>query len=102
MGTDWTSEIDGGSIGATGLTFLVGYSAPLPGMQLGMGELLIDPSSPWLLTSISPGADAISYHSLSVPTDPMFVGFSVYTQVFLNDVGGAGQLTNAIDLIIGF
>ncbi len=101
LGTNWTSEIDGGSVGASGLTFVVGYSGPFQFMT-GVGELLIDVSTPWLMTSIAGGGSSISPHSIAIPSDPTLAGFPAYTQGFLNNLGGNGQLVNAIDLIIGY
>ncbi|MEW6071183.1 MAG: PKD domain-containing protein [Planctomycetota bacterium] len=101
LGTTWQSQVNGGSIGASGLTFLVGYSAPTSGLIFAPGELLIDVSSPWLFTSISGGASGISYHNIGIPNDPDLLGFPAYTQVLLNNVGGSGRLTNALDLILG-
>ncbi|MEW6074118.1 MAG: S8 family serine peptidase [Planctomycetota bacterium] len=102
LGTNWLADIDGGSIGATGLTFLVGYSAPLGGVVFGPGELPIDVSSPWQFTSIAGGGSGISHHSVPIPSDPVFAGVHSYAQGFLNNVGGAGKLTNAYDLGLGY
>ncbi|MEW6071966.1 MAG: PKD domain-containing protein [Planctomycetota bacterium] len=102
LGTNWLADIDGGSVGATGLTFLVGYSAPLGGVVFGPGELLIDVSSPWQFTSIAGGGSGISHHSVPIPADPIFAGVHSYAQGFLNNVGGAGKLTNAYDLALGY
>jgi len=101
LGTFWTSEIDGGSVGASGLTFVVGYSGPLSGVPTPVGELLIDVATPWILTDISGGGSGISPHSVLIPNDPALAGFPVYTQGLLNNVGGSAQLTNAIDLVLG-
>ncbi|MEW6072660.1 MAG: PKD domain-containing protein [Planctomycetota bacterium] len=102
LGTNWLADIDGGSLGATGLTFLVGYSAPTSGLIFGPGELLIDVSSPWQFTSIAGGGSGISHHSVAIPSDPVFAGIHSYAQGFLNNVGGAGKLTNAYDLGLGY
>ncbi|MEW6073956.1 MAG: S8 family serine peptidase [Planctomycetota bacterium] len=102
LGTSWLADIDGGSVGASGLTFLVGYSAPTSGLIFGPGELLIDVSTPWQFTSISGGGSGISHHSVPIPSDPVFAGVHTYAQGFLNNVGGAGKLTNAYDLELGY
>ena len=101
LGTTWSSQINGGSIGAAGLTFMVGYSAPLNGIITGYGELLVDTTSPWLFTSIAGGGGGISNHAVAIPNDPALLGFLAYTQGFLNNVGGSSQLTNALDLVLG-
>jgi len=102
LGTNWNSTIDGSSLGASGLTFVVGYTGPHPGLLLGVGELLIDVTSAWAMTSIAGGAGGLSNHSVAIPSDPAFAGFQVYTQGFFNNVGGSGLLTNAIDLNLGY
>ena len=48
LGTTWQSQIDGGSIGANGMTFVFGFSAPISGIFTAYGEILVDPPSPWL------------------------------------------------------
>ena len=101
LGTMWTSQIDGGSVGASGLTFVVGYSAPLAGFMTPIGELLIDISTPWLMTNIAGGGSSISTHNINIPNDPAYLGLSVYTQGLLNNLGGFGQLVNALDLVLG-
>ena len=102
LGTNWQAEIDGGSVGATGNTFVVGYGAPWPGFTLGPGEILLDPSSGNLFTAFAPLVGGIASYSLSLPADPIFAGFPVHTQGYLFDLGGRGQLTNAVDLVAGY
>ena len=101
LGTSWKSQIDGGSVGASGLSFMVGYSAPISGIFTAFGELLVDTTSPWLFTSIAGGAGGISNHTIVIPNDPTLLGFLAYTQGFLNNVGGSSQLTNGLDLVLG-
>ena len=102
LGTGWKSDIDGGSIGASGLSFAVGYSAPLGGIFTAFGELLIDTTSPWLFTSISGGSSGISHHTVNIPNDPALAGLNAYVQGYLNNVGGSSQLTNALHLELGY
>ena len=101
LGTTWKADIDGGSIGATGISFLVGYSAPITGIFTGVGELLIDVTSSWMFTSVAGGSAGISHHTLAIPNDAALAGIHSYVQGFLNNVGGAGKLTNAYDLELG-
>jgi len=102
LGTQWTSYIDGGSLGAGGLTFIAIYSAPHGGIMLAIGELLFDPTSEWLFTSLATGGTGISNHSVTVPSDPALAGVNAYAQGFLNNVGGSGQLANAYHLVLGY
>ncbi len=101
LGTNWVTQIDGGSVGASGLTFAVAYSAPFAFMT-GIGELLIDVSSAWMLTHISGGGAGISTHTVLLPNDPVLAGIHAYTQGLLNNVGGVAMLTNAIDATLGY
>ncbi len=100
LGASWVTEIDGGSVGAAGLTFVVAYSAPFAFMT-GIGELLVDVSSTWMMTHISGGGSGISTHTILLPNDPALAGAHAYTQGLLNNVGGAALLTNAIDALLG-
>ena len=102
LGTTWNADIDGGSIGAAGISFLVGYSAPVTGLFTGLGELLIDVTSNWMLTDIAGGASGVSHHTLAIPNDPTLAGLHAFVQGLLNNVGGSGQLTNAYELEFGY
>ena len=102
LGTTWQADIDGGSVGATGISFVVGYAAPITGIFTGVGELLIDVTTSWMFTSIAGGASGISHHTLSIPNDPSLAGLHSYVQGVLNNVGGSGLLTNAYDLELGY
>ena len=101
LGTNWVTQIDGGAIGASGLTFAVAYAAPFAFMT-GIGELLVDVSSPWMLTHISGGGAGISTHTILLPNDPGLAGIHAYTQGLCNNVGGVAVLTNAIDATLGY
>ena len=80
---------------------MVGYSAPLGGLSLAFGELLIDITSPWLFTNSSRITGGISNHVLTIPNDPALLGFPAFTQALLYNSGGGKQLTNALDLVLG-
>ncbi len=102
LGAGWTARVDGGSLGAVGASWVVGYDLPLdPGLPFGVGELLLDPGSTWLVGDVEDLTVGIASHHLSIPVDVALVGFRVFTQAFLEDVGGGGRLTNAIDLVLG-
>ena len=102
LGTAWTAEVDGAGLGASGQSLVVGYAAPLsPGASFGVGELLFDPASAWYFLTAAALLAGIGFHSIAVPGDLALVGFPLTTQAFLEDVGGSGRLTNAIDLVLG-
>ncbi len=103
LGTNWTSTVDGGLVGATGLVFVVGYSGMLPGLMTPVGELLIDPSSDWVFTSFGAlGGVGISNHAVLIPNDHAFVGLRASVQAILNNVGGSALLVNAWDIVVGY
>ncbi|MEW6074597.1 MAG: hypothetical protein AB1726_18645 [Planctomycetota bacterium] len=102
LGTSWESRIDGGAVGFSGMTVLFLYSGMSPGISSAYGEILLDPSSSWLTTGYaSTGGGGIADHAIAVPSDLAFHGLEVFAQGYL--AGGApGQLTNALDLLLGF
>ena len=102
LGTDWTSQVDAGSIGVGGFVFVFVYAGGLPGTSTAFGELLLDPSSPWLFTDLAIAAGGVSYHAIAVPADPAFAGGAAFAQAYLNNVPPSGKLTNAIDLLLGY
>ena len=72
-----------------------------PPLNLGVGELLVDVSSPFglLATGFLIGGNATINEP--VPNDPTLVSFVLHTQGFFNNVGGSGLLTNGIELTFG-
>ena len=102
LGTNWTSEVDAGSVGVGGFVFVFVYAGGLPGTPTAFGELLLDPSSPWLFTDLAIAVGGISQHAVAVPADPAFAGGLAFAQAYLNNVAPSGQLTNAIDLVLGY
>ncbi|MEW6072668.1 MAG: PKD domain-containing protein [Planctomycetota bacterium] len=102
LGATWSSRIDGGAIGATGNTFIVGYAAPWPGFLVGPGEILVDPTSERFFAVFAPLAGGIAAYDLPVPSDPILAGFPVAAQGYLFNVAGSAKLTNALDLVLGY
>ena len=103
IGTTWTSTLDGNAVGASsGLVFVFGYQDELiPPITLGVGELLVDVSSPFGLLSTGFLIAGTATINESVPNDPTLVSFVLHTQGFFNNVGGSGLLTNGIELTFG-
>ena len=98
LGTDWTSLVDATSLGTTGLVFVIGYEGALSGISTSFGEVLIDPTTPFQLLDVGVLVAGQSVHSIAVPNDIALLGCTVSAQALLNN---PGQLTNAIDLILG-
>jgi hypothetical protein len=102
LGTDWTSEVDAGSIGVNGFVFVFVYAGSLPGTPTAFGELLLDPAASWLYTDMAIAFGGIASHSIGIPSDPIYAGNEAFAQGYLNSVAPSGQLTNAIDLVLGY
>ena len=98
IGATWQAQIDGSSLGASGLSFVFGYSGSTIPVPTAFGELLIDPTSSFFLLNTSFFFGSVASHSEAVPNDSSLNGLQVFTQGFLN---GAGQLTNAQNLVLG-
>lgn len=99
LGTTWSARVDGSALGASGLTTLAIFEAPLPGFSTVFGELLVDPSSAFISSDLAFLVAGVADHDIAVPNDIALHGVSVSTQVLLN---GPGLLTNALDLVLGF
>lgn len=99
LGATWTAQVDLSTSGGSGFTVVLGYSAPSAGFFLPAGELLIDPTSAFLLQSFATGIAGTSTHAIDIPLDPLLLGAEVFTQAL---VVVSNQLTNAIDLELGF
>ncbi|MFT5463260.1 MAG: hypothetical protein ACI8QS_002146, partial [Planctomycetota bacterium] len=97
LGTNWVSTVNGGSVGASGLTFVFGFAGPVQ-LPTAFGELLVDPTSSNLLLNTSFITGGTATHTEPVPADNALLGLAVFTQVFMNQ---SSQLTNAIDLVLG-
>ena len=102
LGTDWTSQVNAAAAGTNGFVFVFVYAGDLPGTSTAFGELLLDPSSPWLFTDLAIAAGGISSHAVAVPNDSAFAGGEAFAQAYLNNLPPSGQLTNAIDLVLGY
>lgn len=99
IGTNWDTSLDAAAGGATGgLTFVVSYEGSLPGLPTAFGDLLVDVTSSQVGFTTSLVIGGLSAHSSAVPADNTLIGFTYTSQGFLNQ---NGQLTNALDAIIG-
>ena len=116
LGANFTVRVDDPS-GVAGLTPVATVStwalsvSPDPAFPCGttipgLGELLISvaPPNPVVVTPLTAWQPGLgSQHSVTVPSDPVFHGLTLFTQGMLIDpVGPAGiVLTNALDLVVG-
>ncbi|MFT5687212.1 MAG: PKD repeat protein [Planctomycetota bacterium] len=99
IGELWISSVVGGSVGANGLSLMLGFSSPLGApLPTAFGELLVDPTSSFFLNDTSTVSGGVAAHFITIPSDTSLTGLVVYTQVFL---GGVGVLTNGVDVTLG-
>jgi hypothetical protein len=102
IGSTWTAQIDAGSIGGTGLTIVIGMDQPiLGGAFTNFGYLLIDLGSTYLTATFGIVIGGTSTHNQAIANDASLIGLKVYTQGYVDSVGGFGKLTNALDLCLG-
>ncbi|HED66529.1 MAG TPA: hypothetical protein ENJ09_13365 [Planctomycetes bacterium] len=98
IGTTWVTSVDhSGHPGATA-TYLLVYSAPATGPVLRAGELLVSGTKLFAESMASSGT--VDLHSNTIPNDVSLVGAVGYAQAAI--FGGAAELTNALDLTLGF
>lgn len=97
LGSTWTAHVDSSAYGGAP-TLVYGYGAPADTVFLIWGELLLDPFSPNLFLSVP--STPPSGHANAVPADIAYLGGVVFSQAVL--VTAPPQLTNAVDLILGY
>ena len=87
-----------------GLLFAAGRSSPT---DLGNGCTLHVPVGAAIAVAAgSTDASGVVSYTLTIPNDPALIGAEVTVQAFIADPGGpalgVGDLTNAVELCIGF
>jgi hypothetical protein len=103
LGTTWTAEIDATPHAGAGLTYVLGTAEGLTGPILSAGQLLLRmpaQGGALLLRTGKASGGAIAQHAIGIPSDPSLVGLQVFTQGLI--LGGYLELTNALDLTLGF
>jgi len=100
LGQSWTGTLDVSGHPGAGLTFLLIRSGGSPGSPTPYGELLLNPSSAFILNSSAPSAGGQALHTLPFPSNLSLEGVQVATQCVI--LGGFPELTNAVDLRLGF
>ena len=100
LGSPWTSEIDTAGHSSFAIGWIFGFDAPLSGVYLPFGELLVDVTKAKLIDDPVLTSGGVSSHSLPIPLDLNLAGFTAHTQSFI--LSGNRRLGNAIDLVLGF
>lgn len=96
IGTTWISSVDVVAAGASFSFLAATTAAPIGGVFLPQGELLIDISQP-LVAPVNVAAGA---HAIPIPLDSNLIGVDVFTQA-ATFTPGTIFFTNAIDLVLG-
>jgi len=101
LGQLWSATIDASAHPGAGLTMILVRAQPSAGIASPYGEILYNPASPKLFTSTALSGGATAFHSAPIPLDLAYEGLTATTQGVI--FGGAGpELTNAVDLVLGF
>ena len=101
LGQVWPITIDTGA-GGHAVSSALFYKGNFPPgtLIINAGEVIVDPTSPQDFVNTIAGT-GINDHSVLVPKDVTLIGFD-YTVQGLVYVGAPVQLTNALDIHIGF
>jgi len=100
IGTTWIGTVSTNFYGGQAdLTAVVCYTNGSSYIMTPAGELLVDPSSTLLLTTVAVPSGGIAQHSIPIPNDYSVVGVWVYTQAVV--LGSGPELCNAVDLFLG-
>jgi len=100
FGTAWETRLN--CVGhSPSIAMIIGYDAPSTGLVIGAGELLVDVlQGAYVFDVFLPHAGDVVGFSPLVPDDVSLRGFQIYTQGICFGSPG-GQLSNAIDIVIG-
>jgi hypothetical protein len=98
IGGTWASELDCAGH-ASGLSVLLVRSLPASGIVIGYGELLIAGTTYFRAIELHSG-DAVTYRR-DIPNQLSLVGLGACVQGLCTGAPGA-QLSNALDLVLGF
>jgi hypothetical protein len=102
LNTSWHSLIETGAPTGPVLGLVTGRRAPLEGLFLPAGEILVDVSGRPLFTLISdlPGGGREDLY-LHIPNAPSLIGLDLYTQGAILGGPAGLQLCNALDIVLG-
>lgn len=98
LGTTWTGTVAGGP--TANLIAIMGYQGASSGPNTSGGSLLVDLASPQIFVLVTPSAGLNTTLMNVVPADSSLLGFSLATQGVVIG-GGAFELCNAVDLVLG-
>lgn len=99
LGETWDAAVDTTGVAIPSFSGILFYPAPLPGIPVAGGELLVDVTKPLLFLSTSVSGVSPDSHAVPIPDDATLAGFTIYTQGVV--AGTSTQFCNAIDLTLG-
>ena len=100
LGTTWDTDLDTSGHGAS-IAALEVRSLPFSGLFLAGGELLVDVTSPQITSANQLHSGNVVRFSIPVPDDLFLCGLTASAQGLV--LGAPGfELSNALDLIVGF
>jgi len=101
LGQSWSATIDASAHPNADLTLVLVRSQAAGGIPSAFGEILLNPASARLVMSTVPSGGGLATHNAPIPFDLAYEGFFAATQGVI--LGGTRpELTNAIDLVLGF
>ena len=98
LGTVWPATLDC-SGHASGLAALAGGALPSFGIPADQGELLLDPADLFFVLGLAHAGGPVDF-AQPVPATPALCGTPVFVQGLCTGAPG-GQLSNALDLVLG-
>jgi hypothetical protein len=99
LGAAWTATVDASAHPGAFATVVIARAAPLAGLFVGAGEILLDPTSLHVFTSIAGGSGLVAHLGV-LPSDPALAGLAASLQGLV--VGGGAELCNAVDVVLGY
>lgn len=100
IGQTWTALVSGAFHPGSTFSAILGFGAPLAPVLTSLGEILVDPSTGPVTTSIQLLVAGVSTHNTLIPNDPNLYGVQLYTQAATT--GNGIKLCNAVDLLFAY
>jgi hypothetical protein len=99
LGEPWHAEIDAAPFPGLRETIVLVSDRALSGTPSPFGELLIATDRAFFQSTMQ-ALDGVHRHTLTIPASPGLVGRRAHAQAVL--IGERVQLSNALDLVLGY
>lgn len=101
LGSAWSCSVDTTQLGLPVFTtYLQAHTQPSAGLFLPYGEVLVDITSPQVVTLIQAPVAGIATHVAPIPNEASLAGATVTLQAAV--IGSDIELCNALDLTLGY